>query len=113
MKEKLNCPNCGAPITADKCEYCGTLFYDFANIEVGKPSYLRMKIGDTLNIFRGVPINTEIESNNPNVIYYADNNPYYVETLPEWNVTISFRVVADDRGVLMEKRNEKWKEQNK
>lgn len=22
----LNCPNCGAPITGDKCEYCGTVF---------------------------------------------------------------------------------------
>lgn len=21
-----NCPNCGAPIVADKCEYCGTVF---------------------------------------------------------------------------------------
>lgn len=23
-----NCPNCGAPITGDKCEYCGTMFRD-------------------------------------------------------------------------------------
>lgn len=22
-----NCPNCGAPIVADQCEYCGTVFY--------------------------------------------------------------------------------------
>lgn len=22
----MNCPNCGAPITGDKCEYCGTEF---------------------------------------------------------------------------------------
>lgn len=21
-----NCPNCGAPIVANKCEYCGTVF---------------------------------------------------------------------------------------
>ena len=26
-----NCPNCGAPITGPKCEYCGTVFnYDMA-----------------------------------------------------------------------------------
>lgn len=25
MKE-TNCPNCGAPITGRKCEYCGTRF---------------------------------------------------------------------------------------
>ena len=23
-----NCPNCGAPITGDHCEYCGTMFRD-------------------------------------------------------------------------------------
>ena len=22
----LNCPNCGAPITGNVCEYCGTVF---------------------------------------------------------------------------------------
>lgn len=28
-EERLyNCPNCGAPITGDKCEYCGTVFRD-------------------------------------------------------------------------------------
>ena len=26
MRYKTNCPNCGAPITGDKCEYCGTSF---------------------------------------------------------------------------------------
>lgn len=26
MKELLNCPNCGAPITGPRCEYCGTTF---------------------------------------------------------------------------------------
>lgn len=23
---KLNCPNCGAPISGSACEYCGTVF---------------------------------------------------------------------------------------
>ena len=27
-KEILNCPNCGAPITGDRCEYCGTQLSD-------------------------------------------------------------------------------------
>lgn len=26
MRGKTNCPNCGAPITGSKCEYCGTVF---------------------------------------------------------------------------------------
>lgn len=31
--KKLNCPNCGAPITGDKCEYCGTVFRKQINAE--------------------------------------------------------------------------------
>ena len=27
-----NCPNCGAVVTSNKCEYCGTIFYDIGDI---------------------------------------------------------------------------------
>lgn len=30
MSKELNCPNCGAPITGEKCGYCGTLFVNFS-----------------------------------------------------------------------------------
>lgn len=26
--EHTNCPNCGAAITGDKCEFCGTIFHN-------------------------------------------------------------------------------------
>ena len=26
MKDELNCPNCGAPITSTECPYCGSVF---------------------------------------------------------------------------------------
>jgi hypothetical protein len=28
-KEKLNCSNCGAPITSKTCSYCGTTFTNY------------------------------------------------------------------------------------
>lgn len=43
MKE-FNCPNCGAPITTDVCQYCGTVFLDFAAIQTNKPSYIKFKV---------------------------------------------------------------------
>ena len=54
MREKLNCPNCGAPITEEICPYCGTIFYDFANIEIGKPAALRLKTGHRLTVCKAV-----------------------------------------------------------
>ena len=29
MKNRLNCPNCGAPITSKTCPYCGTTFINY------------------------------------------------------------------------------------
>lgn len=46
MRDLLNCPNCGAPITAEKCAYCGSVFLDFAAIQVGAPSYVKFKVGN-------------------------------------------------------------------
>ena len=34
MKDLLNCPNCGAPITGSKCEYCGTIFEKSVNLDL-------------------------------------------------------------------------------
>ena len=47
MKDK-NCPNCGAVIEVDKnkCPYCGTSYFDFANIPLNEPFYLRIKTND-------------------------------------------------------------------
>lgn len=33
---RTNCPNCGAIITSSKCEYCGTDFMVWKNMEFGK-----------------------------------------------------------------------------
>jgi hypothetical protein len=41
MSYQLNCPNCGAPITGDRCEYCGTQFID-CTVKLDKPFYLKI-----------------------------------------------------------------------
>ncbi len=49
---ELNCPNCGAPISADnnKCPFCDTSYFDLSAIDVNnhKPFYLKLKIGNTI-----------------------------------------------------------------
>ena len=40
-EEVLNCPNCSAPISGDRCEYCGTQFIDCTTIRPDKPFYLK------------------------------------------------------------------------
>ncbi len=107
--EKINCPNCGAPITGDKCEYCGTMFYDFANMEFGEVGYFRMKILDNLFIFRARVDNVEVVENEATL--WADNNPYIAMSHSMPKINLSLSVVEDDRGVIFEKRNKKLMEE--
>lgn len=90
MREQLNCPNCGAPITSEQCEYCGTLFYDFANIELFKPSYIRLRVNDKLVIMKAMPtcINMTLEPARIQCNY------------PSMKMNVEFRSMADENGIL-------------
>ena len=61
MREKTNCPNCGAPISGIKCEYCGTQFFDLADIELNKYSFLQMKINDKVMLCEAMPVRVAID----------------------------------------------------
>lgn len=47
---KINCPNCGAPIDPqnNKCAYCKTSYFDLSAIDLNenKPFYLKIKRGN-------------------------------------------------------------------
>lgn len=61
MREQLNCPNCGAPINGTRCEYCGTQFFDLADIELFKAGYLQMKIDDKMVLCEAIPTYISVE----------------------------------------------------
>lgn len=61
----LNCPNCGAVINGSKCEYCGTTFFDFAELQIGKPAFMTIKIpgigtDDSVVIAKALPVSIDI-----------------------------------------------------
>lgn len=41
----VNCPNCGAPITGQSCEYCGTRLEDILRLASGKPVTITFELG--------------------------------------------------------------------
>lgn len=61
MRDRLNCPNCGAPITSTECPYCGSVFYDFATLDTEKPTYIRMKFHDKIITTRAIMTSATIE----------------------------------------------------
>lgn len=73
--DKTNCPNCGMPIVGEKCEYCGTVFIDFACIDTDKPFYIKVRHGN--RILRAKVIsNLELNIYNNNEKFYANNKVY-------------------------------------
>lgn len=88
MREKTNCPNCGQPITSEKCEYCGTVFYDFVNISPEEPSYLRIKYGDRKMIIAKA-IGTEAEIAYGGAEYYQERRHGQVYS----NCTLSVKFI--------------------
>ncbi len=103
MKEKLNCPNCGAPITNGVCEYCGTQFYDFANIDIGKPCYLRIKFNDRIVTVKAITKKCEVEQHY-NPICCSFDRPTYLSTLPKAEMTLDFILLPNEKGNLFESR---------
>lgn len=92
-----SCPHCGAPITGDKCEYCGAVFYDFSAIDISneKPTYLKLKLPNgTYFISRAfvetVTMSTEYDTG----CVYADSSPWMILP-PDRVVNITFRLARD------------------
>lgn len=92
MRDKLNCPNCGAPITGMECPYCGSVFYDFAVLDNSKPTYLRLIWNDQIVTTRVV-----LRSTTVNISYYDLTS-----------IDIKLMAVPDDDGVTIrqERRND-------
>lgn len=110
-----NCPNCGAIIENPICPYCGTILYDFANIDTDSYSYIRMKIGNNLVWFKArvYSANISAESHDSEVLYY-DNYPFRsIYSEPELKISIDFIAIKDEKtNALFMKANKDYEPNN-
>lgn len=72
MNERLNCPNCGAPIEDWKCAYCGTVILSVGAIEIGAPTFVRIKTKHGKYWLVQIKI-TSISLEPSESVFYADN----------------------------------------
>lgn len=40
-----NCPNCGAILSDNHCNYCNTTIFDFTAFDLGHPTYTKINLG--------------------------------------------------------------------
>lgn len=99
--EREICPQCGAAITEEKCPYCGTLFYDFACIDIQKPFWIKIKDGNIIRRMKVRLQSAQYTVGNPDIsLLYCDDNPVYMTSSPAmYEFNMCFNVLPDD-GVL-------------
>lgn len=79
----LNCPNCGAPVQNDICPYCGSVFLDWAAIDMSKPTFVKVKDRrGCIHLLKIVPLSISLRQNYAQNHFYADNEVIY-RAIPE------------------------------
>ena len=96
-----NCPNCGAPMTDNKCSYCGTILYDFACLDMDKPAYIKIKHDGKITICKVQFTSCEIRYDNPIVSLYADNvRQMSIRGTPSAEIELNFIALSDNNNNL-------------
>ena len=95
-----NCPNCGAPIEGAKCQYCGTLLLDFADIDIDKPTYVRIKLHNQVVMVKARVDNISFTEEGDDCCFYADSKPYYIARPAVQHISMDMTVLADAEGIL-------------
>jgi len=99
---KLNCPNCGAPISADnnKCPYCNTSYFDLSSIDINnnEPFYLKIRMGKmTLTqLVRVLPdMSINLESNSCSICNSLGDKLYEFTTSNNMFTNLNFEAIVD------------------
>jgi hypothetical protein len=99
---KLNCPNCGAPISADnnKCPYCNTSYFDLSSIDINndEPFYLKVRMGKmTLTqLVRVLPdMSINFESNSCSICNPSGKKLYEFTTSNSMFTNLNFEAIVD------------------
>ena len=92
------CPVCGAPVDGDKCEYCGCVIYDFANIDFENPSYIRMKLGGNYITMKAIAVNPSITISSDN-LYQTDGRGNTIGTI-RGNKTMEVDLKLVDKRII-------------
>ena len=100
MREQLNCPNCGAPITGCECEYCGTVFYDFAVLSDEKPTYIRLNLGGKQIVAKAKISEAKLTGNLDKTSFYCDDRIYQTMSSMSYHLELGMDFYSDCDGTM-------------
>ena len=98
MSNGTNCPNCGAILTRNTCDFCGTQIFDFTSISDEHPAYIKVYSGGRIMQFKALLNSVSIRLEDDPWIY-VDNNPKHFTRGTTGCVSLKLNMVYDD-GIL-------------
>ena len=107
MRQKTNCPNCGAPLEIDKvkCSYCNTIYYDLSAIDFdsNEPIFLTIKKNNMLITQKVKPQTASFEMSCDEVFAtdIKGNKLMALKTNHTLDTNISFIAIPDEHNNLM------------
>lgn len=100
-----NCPNCGAPIEAVKCPYCGTLLLDFADIDTSKPTFVRIKMDNRIYMVKVRVDDLTFQQTNDTCSFYADDKVFQTVERPELRIGLQMTALYDEDGIILRRKD--------
>ena len=93
-----NCPNCGATLKSDVCQYCGAVFIDWSVIDFDKPVFIKFKHNNKVYRAKCIPKEANFNFYGDNSCVYSDDVPFinFYRTRPEISLTLE---VISDKGI--------------
>ena len=94
----INCPNCGAILKSDVCQYCGAVFIDWSVIDFDKPVFIKFKHNNKVYRAKCIPKKADFSFYGDHECIYSDDIPYinFYRTRPEISLTLE---VIRDKGI--------------
>lgn len=92
----FNCPNCGMPIAGEKCEYCGTVFIDWAVIDTNTPVYIKFRRGNRILRAKCVASSFEFNQTSEGASFYADNKLCLTTPVQKASINIHLDFIPTD-----------------
>lgn len=94
-----NCPNCGAILFDNHCNYCGTTIFDFTAFELEHPTYTKINVGGTIILAKVILKDARINFDNGNDIMHCDDGRSFTFANPTGHIELELDMVSE-LGVL-------------
>ena len=110
---RYNCPNCGAGITGERCEFCGTVIYDFAALQTGAPSFVKIMHNGAIYMMRMIVDEFSMRFERDTIEIPSDGRMPFGHITASEHLDVSLNahcVTLDDEGCLMKIKKEETHE---